>query len=534
MGRILPQTPLHPIKGRESSIASGARRAFLERALALGAAAFVQPLAGCAGARVRFAAYPFSLGVASGAPVPEGVVLWTRLAPIPLQGGGMEPRAVEVRWEVARDESFAQVVRRGTAIADPSAAHAVHVEVDGLEPAREYWYRFVAGGEASPVGRTRTAPGAGRGDERLKLALASCQQYEQGYFVAHRHLAAEGVDLVAFVGDYVYESSWGRQHVRHHATGEPHALGEYRDRYAQYKTDADLQRAHACAPWIVTWDDHEVDNDYANDQSEDLDPDFLARRAAAYRAFLEHMPVRRSTLGADGGYRIHGRHPWGSLALLHVLDDRQYRSHQACPKARRGGSNVVGEECAERLDPARTMLGAAQERWLEESLARSTAAWNVIVQQTLMASAGRPSARGPLYWTDGWDGYPAARERLLRAIETHRVRNAVVLGGDVHANYVADLRVDPRRAQSPVVATEFCGTSITSQGPEPGVLAATAAANPHIRFAEGTKRGYVVLEFTRPRAEARLRVVETVKKTESPVSTRATFTVEDGRPGAQG
>lgn len=513
--------------------AESARRAFLARALALGAAGFLEPLAGCTPAPVRFREHPFTLGVASGAPRADGFVIWTRLAPRPLEGGGMEPKPVEVDWEVAADERFANVVRRGKAIAQPSSAHAVHVEVDGLDAAREYWYRFAAGGERSGAARTRTAPSPGHGDERLRLVLASCQQYEQGWYVAHRHLAGEGVDLVAFVGDYIYESSWGNRHVRHHATGEPHTLDDYRTRYAQYKSDPDLQRAHACAPWIVTWDDHEVDNDYAGDRSEDLDPNFLARRAAAYRAFLEHLPVRRSEVEVHGGHRIYGRHAWGDLALLHVLDDRQYRDHQACPKALRGGGNVVGDECAERLDPRRTMLGATQERWLAEGLAQSRATWNVVVQQTLMATAGRPSARGPLHWTDGWDGYPAARERLLAALAQPGVRNPVVLGGDVHANYVADLHLKPGDPASPLVAAEFCGTSITSQGTRPDVVARIEAANPHIRFAESTRRGYVVLDFSRSRAQATLRVVQTVKERESPVATRARFTVEDGRPGVQ-
>ena len=515
-------------------VSKAARRAFLERALALGAAAFLQPLAGCAaGPAVRFREDPFALGIASGSPRADGFVIWTRLAPRPLEGGGMQPNAVEVDWEVAADERFSKVVRRGKSTASPSSVHAVHVEVDGLEPAREYWYRFQSGGARSPAARTRTGPAPGRGDERLRLALASCQQYEQGWYVAHRHLAAEGVDLVAFVGDYIYESSWGNRHVRHHATGEPHTLDEYRARYAQYKTDPDLQAAHACAPWIVTWDDHEVDNDYAGDQSEDLDPNFLARRAAAYRAFLEHLPVRRSQVEAGGGFRIHGTHEWGSLARLHVLDDRQYRDHEACPRPLRGGSNRVGAECAERTDPRRTMLGAAQERWLRDALAQSRARWNVIVQQTLMASAGRPTPGGVRYWTDGWDGYPAARERLLAALGQPGVRNPVVLGGDVHANYVADLHPKPEDPASRLVAAEFCGTSITSQGTRADIVAAIKDANPAIRFAESTKRGYVVLDFSRERTEARLRVVGTVKEKDSPVSTRARYVVEDGRPGVQ-
>jgi alkaline phosphatase D len=517
-----------------SRIPFAARRAFLERALALGAAGFLQPLAGCAVERPRFGADPFTLGVASGAPRADGFVIWTRLAPRPLEGGGMDPVPVAVDWEVAADASFAHVVRRGNALAHPDSVHAVHVEVDGLDPAREYWYRFHAGEASSGVARTRTAPRPGQGDERLRLALASCQQYEQGWYVAHRHLAREGVDLVAFVGDYIYESSWGSRHVRHHSTGEPHTLDEYRTRYAQYKTDADLQAAHACAPWIVTWDDHEVDNDYAGDESEDLDPNFLARRAAAYRAFLEHLPVRRSEIEANGGYRIYGRHEWGSLARLHVLDDRQYRDHEVCHKPLRGGSNIVGPECTARLDPRRTILGFEQERWLARGLAESRAAWNVIVQQTLMAPAGRPGPDGThRYWTDGWDGYPAARQRLLDSLAASGARNPVVLGGDVHANYVADLHRRPEDSASPIVAAEFCGTSITSQGTRADVVAGIKAANPHIRFAESTKRGYVLLDFSRERAEARLRVVGTVKERESPVATREQYTVLEGRPGVQ-
>ena len=511
------------------------RRAFLERALAVGAGAFLQPLAGCAVSDVRFPSYPFTLGVASGEPTMDGVVLWTRLAPRPLEGGGMDPVPVEVRWEVATDASFARIVQGGRATARPEAVHTVHVEVEGLEPAREYWYRFIAGGEASPVARTRTAPAPGRGDERLRIALASCQQYEQGWYVAHRHLASEGVDLVAFVGDYIYESSWGREHVRKHGAPEPYKLDEYRTRYALYKSDAELQLAHHGAPWIVTWDDHEVDNDYANDVAEDLEPDFLARRAAAYRAFLEHMPVRRARLDPDGGYRLFRRHDWGALAQLHVVDDRQYRAHEVCPKPGRGGSNVVTDaQCPERLDPSRTMFGAEQERWIEDGFARSRARWNVIVQQTLMATLARPQTDGTLkHWTDGWDGYPAAREKLLEAMARTRLSNPIVLGGDVHASYVADLRVHPERMETPIVASEFCGTSITSQGPGRAATEAQLRVNPHVHYADGTRRGYVLVDITAAAATARLRVVGTVKERESPVSTQATFTVEDGRPGVR-
>jgi len=443
----------------------------------------------------------------------------------------MDPEPVEVRWEVADDEGFKRIVRRGSALASPANVHAVHVEVEGLSPAREYHYRFLAGGATSATGRTRTAPERGKADERLRLAFASCQHYEQGFFVAHRHLAAENVDLVAFLGDYIYESSWGRDHVRKHNAPEPVSLAEYRNRYALYKSDADLQRAHAAAPWIVTWDDHEVDNDYANDRSEDLDPSFLARRAAAYKAFLEHMPLRRSVLLEGGGIRLYDRHEWGSLATIHVLDNRQYRSHQACPKRNRGGSNVVGGDCTARLDPQHTMLGDAQERWLDEGLEQSRARWNLIAQQSLFAPAGRLAAKGVVHWTDGWDGYPAARERLMKSLAQRRASNPLVIGGDVHATYVANLRAQPERPGSPVIATEFCGTSITSQGPNVKMFQAILDANPDIVYGNSAARGYVVLELTRGRAEVRLRGVETVKQADAGISTVASFGVEDGRPG---
>ena len=507
------------------------RRAFLRRAFAVAAAGFLAPGVVRAQVRAGIRAYPFTLGIASGAPTATGVVLWTRLAPEPLAGGGLGPGSIDVRWEIAHDERFSRIARRGTAIAQASRAHAVHVEVEGLDPARWYHYRFIAGGEASAVGRTRTAPSAGAGDERLRLALASCQHFEQGFFVAHRHLAADAPDLVAFVGDYIYESSWGREHVRKHRAGEPRSLAEYRDRYAQYKSDADLQAAHACAPWLLTWDDHEVDNDYANDRGHDLDPDFLARRAAAYRAYFEHQPLRPGVLRAGGEMRLYGEHAWGALANLFVLDDRQYRAHQACPRASRGGSNVVGPECTERTEEGRTMLGAAQERWLGDGLAASRSQWNLVVQQTLMAPAGRGDGKGVRHWTDGWDGYPRARERFLDALVASGAANPVVLGGDVHANYVANLHARPGDAASPVVAAEFCGTSISAQGPSARSVAALREANPHIRFADGSRRGYGLFDLRRDRLEARLRVVETVKLSNAAVSTAATFTVDAGRPG---
>ena len=507
------------------------RRRFLAQAAALAAGSLVQACASRV-QRPMFRSDPFTLGIASGSPREDSVVLWTRLAPQPLQSGGLDPVALAVRWEVAHDESFRRIARRGESIASPESAHAIHAEVDGLEPGRVYFYRFACGDAMSAVGRTRTTPRAGEGDERLRFAFASCQQYEQGYYVAHRHLADEHPDLVLFLGDYIYESSWGREHVRQHNGPPPHTLQEYRDRYALYKTDADLQHAHAVAPWIVTWDDHEVQNDYANDRAEDLDPDFLARRTAAYRAFFEHMPLRRSVLQAGGGFRIYDRFAWGSLAAFHVVDDRQYRAYDACPKPARGGSSVVGDACTARLDPSRTMLGDVQEAWLDESFARSRATWNVLAQQTLMAPAGTANeGQGVMHWTDGWDGYPVARARLLRSMARTRLSNPVVIGGDVHAQYFADLHLDPEDARSPIVASELCGTSITSQGIRPRLVENIVASNPWIHYGNATLRGYTRVELTREGLAAELRAVATVKRSDATVRSAKSVHVEAGRPG---
>jgi alkaline phosphatase D len=338
------------------------------------------------------------------------------------------------------------------------------------------------------------------------------------------------VDLVLFVGDYIYESDGGGARVRAHASPEPRTLQEYRDRYAQYKTDPALQRSHAAAPWIVTWDDHEVANDYANDRSQELDGAFLARRTAAYRAFFETMPIRSSVLRPDGEMRIYDRFEWGALATFHVLDDRQYRSHQACPKAGRGGSNVVGPSCTERLDPSLTLLGGAQERWLDEGLGASRARWNLLAQQTLLAVNGQ-GAGGAQHWTDGWDGYPAARSRLLRSIADRRPANPVILGGDVHAAFVGDVHADMERRESPVIAAEVCATSVSSRGMGEGTLQSIVQANPHLRYAEGKRRGYSLLELTADRLEVRMRAVESHAQADAGVSTAATFVAEAGRPG---
>ena len=506
-----------------------ARRRFLQ---VLAAAAVSPALPACAQlAAPRFGSDPFALGVASGYPHPGGMVLWTRLA------GALDPVSIPVRWEVAADESMRTIVASGTTSADPAWAHSVHVEPKGLEPDRWYWYRFTTGHAASPVGRTRTAPRPDAPVGRLRFAFASCQQYEQGYFAAYRHVVADDPDLVAFLGDYIYESSWGKDRIRAHDAGEPYTLTEYRARYALYKSDPDLKAAHAACPWILTWDDHEVDNDYADDRPEDGTPreQFLARRAAAYRAYYEHMPLPERMRPKGPDMRIYTQLGWGQLARFFILDDRQYRSWQACPRpGRRGGSNTVDVGKCDRLaNPNRSMLGRAQERWLEGALAESRARWNLIAQQTTMAQFDQQPGPGRRAWTDGWDGYPAARQRLLDFLAARRIANPVVIGGDVHSFNVADLKLDFDGPASPVVASEFVGTSITSQAWPQERLNQYLPDNPHMKLMDSRYRGYTRVQVTPTQMRVDLRALESVQSRDAACSTLATFVVEDGKPGPQ-
>lgn len=510
------------------------RRSFLLRSAAL-TAALALPTARVI-AQPRFAQNPFSLGVASGYPQPASVVLWTRLAPDPLNGGGMPEAPVALRWEIAADARFSKIVDRGEVAATPQFAHAVHVSARGLEPSRWYWYRFMAGDAVSTTGRTRTAPAADDVRGKLAFAIASCQHYEHGLYAAYRDMAQQPLDFVVHVGDYIYESSWGRRDrvVREHHSPEPYTLAEYRNRYAQYKLDPHLQAAHAACPWLVTWDDHEVDNDYARDRSQDLDPvdAFLLRRAAAYQAYYEHMPLPPGTWTGGPEMKIYGTHALGNLARIQLLDMRQYRDYHVCSRPGRGGGNQVKVlECPERTQPGRSVLGATQEQWLETALTQSTARWNIIAQTTLMAQAERGSADERMVHTDGWDGYPAAREKLLRFIAERKIRNPVVIGGDVHFAMAGDLKVDFAKERSPVIASEFVGTSISSFGPSRARIEALLAANPHVKFANGARRGYAKFEVTPQRWETSYRAVADVADAQSRVYELGRYVVEDRHPG---
>ncbi|MEA2585909.1 MAG: alkaline phosphatase [Thermomicrobiales bacterium] len=481
-------------------------------------------------------AYPFALGVASGDPLPDGVVLWARLAPDPLNGGGMPPEPVEVRWEIARDESFDAMVQQGSATATPEFGHSVHVDVTGLDPGREYFYRFLANGEISPTGRTKTAPAAGTLSDRLRFGFASCAHWEHGYFAAYRHLAREDLDLILFQGDYIYEygpnndyqSGGGTEPVRLFAGSDViTTLEDYRVRHAQYKTDPDLQEAHQLFPWVATWDDHEVANDYAGILPVQGDPtdNFLARRAVAYQAYYEHMPLRPESMPQGSDLRLYRRLTFGTLAELAVLDTRQYRTDQSC-------GNTVGPRCDAALDPAATMTGPEQERWLLERLGTSQARWKIISQQTMMAELA-VKVLGPdtLFNDDQWDGYPLARNRILGHIRDAEIANAVVLSGDVHSAWVNDLKADFADPASPTVATEFVCSSVTAINPIGGRLALLLATNPHIKFLD-LRHGYTVCDVTPSRWQTDYRAVKDVTKADAPVETIGSFVVEDGTPGA--
>jgi alkaline phosphatase D len=492
------------------------------------AAALALPLAARTPRAAERARFP--LGIASGQPRTDGMVLWTRLVADDLA------ERVDVAWEVAADEGFRDVVARGVETAEAAWAHSVHAEPAGLAPGRWYWYRFTALGERSPAGRTRTAP-APDAAATFACALASCQRWDTGHYAAWRHVAAEDLDAVVFVGDYIYEYAPRKDALRPlEQAGTVTTLPEYRARYATHKSDPALQAAHARFPWLLVWDDHEVVNDYAGlSGGERPDPDFASRRAAAYRAYWEHMPFPKAIRPTGPDMRIYGRLDWGTLARIHLVDDRQYRDPQACPKpGRGGGTTVMQAACPELVDPKRTLLGFAQERWLADGwdLARP---WNLLVQQTLMArnSWTEPMAGTGFYWTDGWDGYAAARARLLGTVAERKVPGVVVLGGDVHAHYVADLKVDFDDPAAPVVATEFCGTSISSLGLPQARLDAARTFNPHLHYGRSDQRGWVTLRVTRTGAEGSLRVLADARDPASTASTAARFAVDPTKPGAQ-
>lgn len=468
----------------------------------------------------KLGGYPFTLGVASGEPAPDGIVLWTRL-----MGPAMPNANVPVGWQIAEDENFRKIVRKGQEMATPALAHSVHAEVSGLKPGRWYWYRFQADGEQSPAGRFRTAPKAGETPAKMRLAFASCQQWTQGLWTAYQHLAEEDVDLVLHLGDYIYEQGY-RGDVRPGGKEEIFTLDQYRERHALYKSDPLLQRAHARFAWMVTWDDHEVSNNYANDVQEKGQPrgEFLERRGAGYQAFYEHMPLRRSSLPAGPDMRLYRRADFGGLMRLHMLDTRQYRTDQPC-------GDGLKKACDDLKHPAQTLLGRDQERWLEENLRYSRAVWDVLGQQIFVTPQNFDPGDGETFNMDSWSGYPLARQRLIDTLVSRKQRNTIILTGDVHSSWVGQLHTTAGDTASPCVAAEFIGTSISSGGD--GVETTERAElvlrkNPQIRFFNG-RRGYVRCEVTPTSWRTDFRAVDYVTRPGAPAVTKASFRVEPGR-----
>ncbi|MEV4344344.1 alkaline phosphatase D family protein [Actinoplanes sp. NPDC049596] len=479
----------------------------------------INPTEAYARSSTRLPSDVFRLGVASGDPLPDAVVLWTRLV------GALPDRALPVEWEIAADPLFRRQRRHGVTAALPSLGHSVHVDVRGLRPDAEYHYRFRVAGQISPVGRTRTAPAAGSHPRHLRFAFASCQDYQAGFYTAYQHLAQEDLAFVAFLGDYIYEGPRNAGAVRQHeGADEPYTLAQYRDRHATYKADPDLQAAHAAFPWIVTLDDHEIDNNWADEIPQDPElqtpSSFRARRIAAFQAYYEHMPLRRSSLPHGLDMQLYRRFRFGSLAGVHVLDTRQYRSDQ--PATLEAAQN-----------PALTMTGAEQESWLVNGLRHSGADWNLLANQVMWAQNDRKAGPEQVFDFDNWDGYRAQRTRLLKLFR--RVDNPVVLTGDRHCTWVSDLRPNFDDPSAPVVGAEITGTSITSGGnANTASFHATydpiMAESPHWRYIDN-QRGYVVCDITRERMVSSLRLVDTVWAPTASVRTAADFVVESGRPG---
>ena len=475
---------------------------------------------------------PFTLGVASGDPSPGSVILWTRLAPDPLNGGGMRAIPVLVRWRVAVDASMQVVVQSGAAVAWPSLAHSVHVDVRGLQPDTWYFYQFSIGGEESAVGRTRTLPLPGALPAGLALGVVSCQDWQNGLYPAYRNLAREDLDLVVHLGDYIYEGGPRADGPRQHPASEVSSLASYRNRYALYKTDPHLQAAHAAFPWLVVPDDHEVENDYAGTVPENGgDPAaFLARRANAFRAYYEHMPLRLASFPTGPDMRLYRGLRWGTLAQVSALDTRQYRTDQPC-------NDFYAPRCAEALAESQTMTGATQEAWLLDRLDRSAARWNVVAQQTMFAQFdfnANPEPGRELFGMDAWDGYVAARNRITRFLESRRPSNPIVLTGDIHSSWVHNLKVDFDEPSSAVVGTEYVAPSITSGFPIVGIpfVKAALADNPHTVFFDALFHGYLRCRVTPDAWRVDYRMVPTVLDAGVDAFTLASFVSVDGIPGA--
>ena len=470
------------------------------------------------------ASNPFTLGVASGSPRDDSVVLWTRLAPEPLHGGGMSAAGnIEISLEVATDSSFTNVIQSTWAVAEARYAHSVHHVVTGLKLNTRYWYRFSYGGY-SAIGRTRTA---GDRDE-VRFAFVNCQNLQEGFYPLYRDIVEDSsLDLVVHLGDYIYESAPAPGGPREHRTKAPVDLASFRDRFADYKMDEDLQAAHAAHPWIMTWDDHEVENDYAGKTSWYDQAAFSHKRAGSYQAYYEHVPLPPDFLQPKpfDDVTLYGKVSYGDLVQFLVLDVRQYRTLQPC------GDSLT--DCPERYDAKNDILGPDQEEWLKSNLSAQSPRWNVIANSIFMLEYDHD----PGYYVDGWDGYIHSRKRLFEHLYRHRVPNPVVISGDIHAAWVADLKYHPdfplesfKRDDSVTIATELIGTSVTSTLSFGWVNTYRKALprNPHVRYFDERPGGYVRCVVTPDNFRAEYKFARNVTDRLSPVKTVTTFDIVAG------
>jgi len=473
--------------------------------------------------------YPFQLGVASGDPRPDTVVLWTRLAPGPLNpdgNGGMPDATFNVDWEVATDENFATVTASGTVATSRAIGYSVHVE-PALQAGREYFYRFKTGGHISPVGRTRTAPAVGSTPAQVRFCMTSCQHFEKAWYHAYGGIVTDIPDLVLFLGDYMYEKSSAAGAVRRYTiTDEVTTLADYRQRYAQHRTDPNLQAAHAAAPWLVVFDDHEVDNNYNRTTPG------ATRKAAAYQAYYENMPLRAAAKPSGSSIPLYRQFLWGSLARFHMLDTRQYRDAQA----------AVGD-CTTMRSTSRTMVGSAQEQWLLSAFDAHPATWDFIGQQVMFSQRDGDGLRGSGSTgcsdniRDAWDGYTASRDRIANGWVDRSLPNPVVLSGDVHRHWAADLRVDYYDHSAPIIGSELTTTSVSSGGNTTNDPPSSTwwSYNPHVKYYMN-KRGYVRVTATPQSTTADFRVVSnpTIYDPEQvTISTSASYVLMAGTRGLQ-
>ena len=471
---------------------------------------------------------PFALGVASGDPLPDSIVLWTRLAPDPLAAdgsGGMAGGTASVAWDLARDDTFADLVAGGTAPSDPAFGHSVHIDVRGLDPATDYFYRFRIGDFTSTVGRTRTLPAADASPERVRLGIANCQHFEAGFYAAYRHLAEDDVDLVVHLGDYIYElpATGGPDGNRSSRPAlPPKSLEEFRLRYASYKTDPDLQAAHAAAPFTLMWDDHEVSDNYMGDTvpSGAGAAEVRDLRAAAYQAWWENLPVR---LDRPDGSDLVVYHDvtFGDLARLYLLDERQYADEPPC----RGETVPYDYGDCDAVGDDRTRLGADQEAWLDETARQGGVTWNLLGTPVALAGIDAGSGDEAKYFLDLWDGYPVARQRVIDLLA--EVDNPVVISGDYHQGMVLDVNEAPFDTDSPLVATEFMAPPISSVLFSDDVSERT----PQLRQ-QLDGHGYLLVEVTPEAVTAEFRMLDDVTDPDSAVQTESTWRVDAGDPAA--